>query len=101
MRDAVVYISGKMSGLVDMGRKRFNEAADMLIRGGAIVLNPAALPMKLDYHKCMPICLAMLEAADTVYMLTGWETSEGAKLEHQYALYLNKTIVYEDDLRED
>lgn len=37
----------------------------------------------------------MIEAADALYMLTGWERSPGAHIELRYARYQGKAIVYE------
>lgn len=91
-----IYIAGKMSGKADYGRD-FNEAEKRLTEQGYIVLNPASLPVGLPEKAYMPICLAMLEAADAIYMLDGWEHSFGANLELDYALYQGKKVYYEDE----
>ena len=64
-------------------------------RGGFTVLNPAVLPDGLAPEQYMPICMAMLEQAEGIYLLEGWEDSPGARLEWQYALYQGKTVYYE------
>jgi hypothetical protein len=38
-----------------------------------------------------------IELADVVYVLKGWEKSEGAKIEIEYAKRLGKKIVYEEE----
>lgn len=88
----VIYIAGPMSGLPDLGRKHFREAEKRLKEAGYIVLNPAILPKGMEKDRYMPICLAMLEAADAVYMLQGWRSSAGAQMERAYAQYQGKEI---------
>lgn len=92
-----IYIAGKMSGETDYGRAEFNETEKRLTEQGYIVLNPASLPIGLPEKAYMPICLAMLDAADGIYMLEGWEYSFGANLELDYALYQGKKVYYETD----
>lgn len=92
----IVYIAGRMAGLPDWGKGHFQDAADRLRSRGDIVLNPAELPDGLSPESYMPICLAMLEAADAVYMLSGWESSAGAQIEHRYVVYQKKKVFYED-----
>lgn len=90
----VIFLSGPMSGLPDMGRAEF-EKYEKLLREtvpGSCVLNPAALPQDLPIERCLPITFAMLDQADTVFIIPGWENSTGAKLEHDYALYNGKQI---------
>lgn len=91
----IIYIAGRMAGLPDYGRAHFMAAAERLRSQGEIVLNPAELPEGMPPARYMPICLALLEAADAVFMLTGWEQSAGAQIEHQYAAYQHKQIFYE------
>lgn len=43
-------------------------------------------------EKYMPICLAMLEQADAICMLDGWEDSDGANIELAYANYQDKAV---------
>ena len=54
----------------------------------------AALP-KMEYHKYPDICMAMISAADMVYLLEGWEESAGAAWEAAYARRMGKTIFEE------
>ena len=91
-----IYLSGKMTGLPDLGRNHFDNTHCILENRGHVVLNPGLLPIGLPKGQYMPMCLAMLEAADAIYMLHGWEDSPGACLEHDYAAYQNKMIYYED-----
>ena len=90
----IVYIAGRMTGLPDKGRKTFNEAEEKLKARGYTVLNPAKLPDGMPKEKYMPICMAMIDAADRVYMLETWEDSKGAQIELKYALYQGKPIEF-------
>ena len=92
-----VYIAGKMTGLEDKGRKAFQKAELQLKALGHVVLNPAILPDGLLSHQYMPICLAMLEQAEAIYLLDNWRDSPGAKLELEYARYQHKLIRAQED----
>lgn len=96
----IVYIAGKMSGLPDLGRENFRRLEKKLTDRGHVVLNPAVLPVGLRPESYMPICLAMIDAADAVCIGNGWETSKGAKIELRYAEYQGKLVFYEDELAE-
>ena len=58
-------------------------------------MNPAVLSEGFPYESYMPICLAMLEACNTVCMLKNWKDSKGARVEHEYAKLQGKNIIYE------
>ena len=93
----IVYIGGKMTGLPDLGRSRFARAEERLQEAGHIVINPAVLPDGLAPDAYMPICLAMLDAADAIFLLDNWRESPGAQLELGYARYQGKRILCEED----
>ena len=76
-----VYISGSMTGVPDKNKERFAAAEEYLLAKGHIVLNPAILPEGLTYQEYMSIDLAMLDAADAIYLLRGWDKSPGASFE--------------------
>lgn len=90
-----IYISGAMASRPDTYKEIFDEAEAVFRKYGHIVLNPALLPKGLDHNKYMQICLAMIDAADMVFMLAGWEVSAGARLEKDYAEYQGKWVMYE------
>lgn len=92
-----IYIAGKMTGLPGLGRAKFAEAAEHLRSQGHIVLNPAELPVGMPGDRYMPICLAMVSAADAVYALDNWNRSSGALVEISYARYQGKSVIYQED----
>lgn len=88
----ILYIAGKMAGLPDKGEKAFAEAENRLKSMGFTVLNPHCLPDGMPGDRYMPICLAMVNAADAVALLEGWEDSQGASIEKAYAAYQGKRV---------
>ena len=89
----IVYIAGPMKGIKRLNREAFYDAQDMLEDCGYKVLNPAKLPMGMPARAYMPICLQMVEQADVVALMDGWERSEGVKIEKAYAEYQGKRVV--------
>lgn len=89
---SVIYIAGPMTGKPGFNRKKFIETATLLWAAGHTVLNPAILPYGLTYEHYMDISFAMLRGADEIYLLDGWEDSEGAKREFNQAVRLRLNI---------
>lgn len=87
-----VFLSGRITGDLRNYKQKFNEVADKLTAEGYIVLNPATLPLGLTYADYARICHAMIEAADTLLLLPGYEHSKGALLEKDYARYIGKEV---------
>ena len=74
-----VYIAGKITG-DRRYRAKFREAAKALEEAGHVVLNPATLPDGLDDVDYMRICMAMVDAATGVILLSvqrGIQTAAG------------------------
>ncbi len=89
----VIYIAGPMKGDPEY-QTRFNAAESYLSWKGWIVLNPAMLPQGMQRDAYLPICLAMVQAADAIVLLAGSEHSEGAQLEEKFARYQGGKIIY-------
>lgn len=85
-----VFLSGPVTSRPDTYKGEFAAAAELVERAGFIPLNPATLPQGMKPGDYMRITLAMLDTADMVLMLDGWERSDGANLEAGYAEYIKK-----------
>ena len=90
----ILYIAGKITGTDDY-KERFQQAEEYLKARGDIVLNPTVLPSNMPKDRYLPICLAMIDQADGLYLLRGYGESEGAKIERRYAEYQGKWVEFE------
>ena len=100
MSKKVVYISGPITG-VPRYYEAFELAMENLTAAGFIPLNPAMLPMGMTERQYMRIDIAMLDAADAVLLLDGWERSRGSSLECSYCFYTGKPFATSiDELKE-
>ena len=96
----IIYISGAITKIgVMKATAIFNNTELKLKKQGYEVINPcrtnATLP-QLSHEDYMVTSLAMLSLCDTIYMLKGWENSDGAKEELQYALEHEYDVVLEE-----
>lgn len=91
-RQPVIFISGPITG-IDHYWKPFEEADDILHSIGVVVLNPARLPQGLNRADYMRLCFQMIDTADAVLLLDGWDRSDGATLERDFCRYIGKPIV--------
>ena len=88
-----IFISGPMSGIKGYNRKEFHKAEKLLCGYGHITLNPAKLPDGLAHEEYLSICLSMIDVCDAIFMLTGWQKSDGAVMEREYAERTGKKIM--------
>lgn len=91
-----VFISGPMTGKEDYNRAAFDAQADALRAMGHTVFNPACLidtSEGWDKHALMRIDLAALRECDAIFQLDGWEESEGAAMERDYAVKWGKAVM--------
>ncbi|MBU9830504.1 DUF4406 domain-containing protein [Rahnella sp. FC061912-K] len=88
-----VYIAGPMTGLPQLNRPAFIQAAMKMSFEKHVPLNPAILPDGLTEADYMAVGLTMLQRADAIYLLTGWQFSAGARAEHALALKLGLEVI--------
>ena len=86
-----IYIAGKIAGDPDY-KSKFGIVAEDYRKRGYVVLNPAQMPKGMQKADYMRICFAMIDTADVVIFLPGYETSPVAQLELQYCLYIDKDV---------
>lgn len=91
----VIYVSGPITGRPGYNHMAFLRAHAALTREGHTVLDPTCLPVDLPEKAYLPICMAMLEQSEAIYLLEGWEDSLGAQAELAYAKRQGKVIIYQ------
>lgn len=120
--EVTVYISGRMRGIPYHNFPRFFEVEEELYSMSNVthVFNPARkdveagldsreLPEDFCWMKWHPsgdaedafdADVEMIKQCDVVYMLEGWEESDGARMEYFAAKFLGKDIAYESPATE-
>jgi len=100
----LIYIAGPMRGLPENNFSAFNEAANYLAAEGWEVINPASLSLEVGGPEMLaarPALLDTLMEAEralvrhcaAIYLLPGWEKSEGARAELAVALRAGLQII--------
>ena len=89
-----IYIAGPMSGLPDFNYPAFHAAAAVLRAQGHHVENPAENPSPAcgTWQGYMRMSLCQIAVCDCLYMLPGWRSSRGARIEHGLALDLGLEV---------
>lgn len=88
-----IYIAGPISGTTDYN-ERFSDAKKEISRKGHQAVNPLDIrilietegPKAISYGQTMTICKALVGACDAIYMMPGWQKSNGARQEHDEAV---------------
>ncbi|MEE8728680.1 MAG: DUF4406 domain-containing protein [Rahnella inusitata] len=96
-----VYIAGPMTGLPQFNRPAFHQAALNLSFEHHVPLNPAILPDGLTEADYMAVGITMLQRADAIFLLTGWQFSAGARAEHALALKLGLEVIEQKERNHD
>ena len=89
-----IYIAGKINGLKNY-REVFKKAEDQLNSQGHECASLADLDDGFLYEDNIPICTAMIDQCDAVYLLNNWEESDGCKTLKAYAECTGKEVLYQ------
>lgn len=92
-----IYISGPITNNPHY-IEDFYEKEEELEQRGIDVINPVRVDdafRSLKYEEYIQLDLLLLEMCDAIYMLTGWQNSQGASLEREYARIMGKEIIYQ------
>ena len=98
-----IYISGGMSDIPNY-EDNFNRAENTLKVFDYIPFNPIKwnepmIKFGLSYLEMIKIDLTYLSMCDSIYMLKGWEKSEGACAELYFALYNGIKVEFEGEFK--
>lgn len=93
-----IYISGAITNIANF-KTNFDEAERKLKKEhpNAEVINPTmiVLPETCTHEDYMRLDFMLLDLADSIYMLKGWDKSKGSCMEYGYAMAKDKIILFE------
>ena len=93
-----IYLSGQISGTeLSYTRKRFGDVADTLRALGHEVTNPLCngLSEADPWEEHIAKDIINLIDCEGIYMLQGWEDSQGARIEYAIAKEIELKVMYE------
>lgn len=96
-----VYVAGPMSNLPDFNYPAFYDAEKRLSRFGYDVENPARHfdgDQTRPYKDYMREAVRALTRCDAIYLMDGWEQSEGARFELEVSRRIGLAVMFEQDL---
>lgn len=98
MKKTKIYISGKITGLLESeALELFEQAEKVCIEMGYEPVNP--MKLNHDHDKSwiayMKEDIIAMMSCDAIYMLNNWENSSGAKIERNIAIELGFEIIYQ------
>jgi hypothetical protein len=100
----VIYIAGAFRAKTQWGImqnvRHAEDASLRLWKDGKVVVCPHTMTQHFQ-NECedkvwLDGCLELVKRCDAIYMLKGWEDSEGSRAEWKLASDLGKEIIYED-----
>lgn len=112
----LVYLCGPMRGMADMNVPTFMDAANVLESFGLSVVSPAhslqstrfyrdvvngACTTEISdyvYRSVLARDIVVLASCDTLCTLDGWKSSDGARVEVEFALRTKIPVYHFDDL---
>jgi len=110
-REPTIYVAGPMRGHADFNHPAFDRQSKVLHSQGWVVINPAdmdrsvpgAFAVGLDDPEFLRDALRrdiieICNKCTAIYMMSGWESSRGAKAEWAIAKALGLDIYYEAPL---
>ena len=98
----LIYIAGKYSGDVNANIAEARKWAIKLWEAGHAVICPhlntahMEIDCKATYEDFLRGDFVMIARCDAVFMLPGWEQSDGAKQEHKHAWTNGIPVIYSD-----
>ena len=92
-----IYISGKISGIEAEAPELFEKAAKELEQKGYEPINPMLLSHNHDksWQSYMKEDIKALCDCDSIFMLTNWDSSIGARIEFALAEVLGLKIIFQ------
>lgn len=86
-----VYIAGPITGHDDYAKK-FAAVEKELKEYDVIPVNPAKAPEGLTYKEYIDRGMDLLKTCDAIYLLPGWGSSRGTRLEVTYAVTVDMPV---------
>lgn len=93
-----VYIAGRVTGVSPVIATLIFRIAEGRLYGEGYkwVSNPLNIvPYGTEWPEAMRMCIKAMMECDTIYMLSNWKKSRGARVEHRIAKSIGMKIIYE------
>ena len=91
-----IYISGRITGLKKTEYEKLFNDAELMLSENYIVINPIKIqPLIETWQGFMRADIIELMKCDTIYMLSNWRKSKGAKIKRNLAIDLGYKVIYQ------